>query len=422
MKTRESDYKLKFTLKQHTPIIHFQPNQIGATLRISELKPKLDKFLLRKKAELLDCCRKGKQGKALNYDVVIDLVDKTKTIEKNTIDYKDLPYFGSIGGDTKKYLFNSGEITVEFFSYYSEVLDAIEDYFPEFIALTNFGTRQSKGFGSFSIDKIDIGSSLPKPYYQFTVKSDKWWKALEQIDLFYRMLRGGINHKYNDKNKDNNKNKLHDIFYGKSLLWLYATDPKRNWTWDKKAIKHKWFGSQTQKEMHDRNNPDIMTFAGNGEHMLRDLLGLSSEESWYTQGDIITKEVSKITRYRSPITFRPIKRKNMEGEEEFVVYFYADEIPYEILHNTFNVQSSRHPGEPLPLKPPSTFKLTGKEGYLDFVASFAEENKFSDHIEPKFHHDPPEGFPDDLKEKYKSRRNIYNKLSEVFNTLTKVES
>ena len=44
-----SNYKLKFTLKQHTPIIHFQHNQHGATLRASELKPKLDKFLMKKR-------------------------------------------------------------------------------------------------------------------------------------------------------------------------------------------------------------------------------------------------------------------------------------------------------------------------------------------------------------------------------------
>ena len=33
---------LKVTLKQHTPLIHFQHEQYGATLRASEVKPKLD--------------------------------------------------------------------------------------------------------------------------------------------------------------------------------------------------------------------------------------------------------------------------------------------------------------------------------------------------------------------------------------------
>ena len=39
-------YRLQVKLKQHTPLIHFQWNQKGATLRASELKPKLDKFIM----------------------------------------------------------------------------------------------------------------------------------------------------------------------------------------------------------------------------------------------------------------------------------------------------------------------------------------------------------------------------------------
>ena len=38
--------KLTVKLKQHTPLIHFQAEQDGATLRATELKPKLDKFLV----------------------------------------------------------------------------------------------------------------------------------------------------------------------------------------------------------------------------------------------------------------------------------------------------------------------------------------------------------------------------------------
>ena len=36
---------LKVTLKQHTPLIHFQHDQYGATLRASEVKPRFDKYL-----------------------------------------------------------------------------------------------------------------------------------------------------------------------------------------------------------------------------------------------------------------------------------------------------------------------------------------------------------------------------------------
>ena len=39
-------YSISFTLKQHTPLIHFQHNLPGATLRSTELKSALDKFLI----------------------------------------------------------------------------------------------------------------------------------------------------------------------------------------------------------------------------------------------------------------------------------------------------------------------------------------------------------------------------------------
>ena len=38
--------KLTVILRQHTPLIHFQHYQDNATLRASEVKPQLDRFLL----------------------------------------------------------------------------------------------------------------------------------------------------------------------------------------------------------------------------------------------------------------------------------------------------------------------------------------------------------------------------------------
>lgn len=44
-------HTLRVTLKQHTPLIHFQHDQDGATLRASEVKPKLDRYILTKLGE-----------------------------------------------------------------------------------------------------------------------------------------------------------------------------------------------------------------------------------------------------------------------------------------------------------------------------------------------------------------------------------
>ena len=40
--------KLEFKLNPQSPLIHFQPDEAGATVRATELKPKLDKFLIEK--------------------------------------------------------------------------------------------------------------------------------------------------------------------------------------------------------------------------------------------------------------------------------------------------------------------------------------------------------------------------------------
>ncbi len=81
-----------FTLKQHTPIIHFQPEQSGATLRATELKPKLDRFLIEKVDNLPIKTTKDGKRRYLDYKVKIEpnLSGSTK-IKKSSL------YFGNMG-------------------------------------------------------------------------------------------------------------------------------------------------------------------------------------------------------------------------------------------------------------------------------------------------------------------------------------
>ena len=44
----QSAFSLNYTLKAQSPMIHFQAQQQGATLRATEVKPKLDKFIIQK--------------------------------------------------------------------------------------------------------------------------------------------------------------------------------------------------------------------------------------------------------------------------------------------------------------------------------------------------------------------------------------
>lgn len=49
---------LNFTLRQHTPMLHFQASQEGATLRASDVKPRFDRWLIKEvwKDNFDKCC------------------------------------------------------------------------------------------------------------------------------------------------------------------------------------------------------------------------------------------------------------------------------------------------------------------------------------------------------------------------------
>ena len=101
-----SKFKVEFTLKQHTPIIHFQSDQVGATLRATELKPKFDRFLLENIKDLP--FKKTASGeKSLSYKIkIIAYNNNIETIEKiNPKNQKEIPdplFFGNMGNNIVK--------------------------------------------------------------------------------------------------------------------------------------------------------------------------------------------------------------------------------------------------------------------------------------------------------------------------------
>ena len=120
-----SNFKLEFKLKQHTPLIHFQHDQHGATLRATELKPKLDRFIMKKiggKDKIPDEWLIDKDKNALDYKVSIHAED----VELTSISKKDkLPmYFGDIGNDNnpKVKSYTKNHISVKFSSFIPSLL------------------------------------------------------------------------------------------------------------------------------------------------------------------------------------------------------------------------------------------------------------------------------------------------------------
>lgn len=209
-----SDYKLTFKLKQHTPIIHFQHDQFGATLRASELKSKLDKFLIEnsfggilnfgsykefligdtksieKELKIIDDDPRinekeiakteflKKQKLAFDYKISISAKDSRRFLlgfprkqdvkngTGNIIGFKLLwdnqfpNYFGNMKKEEetkepKEFVMSKELLNGEIIVFNDKLKKIISDRLVEFFFFNNFGTRQNKGYGSFGVVEID---------------------------------------------------------------------------------------------------------------------------------------------------------------------------------------------------------------------------------------------------------------------------
>ena len=390
-----SQYKIAFTLKQHTPLIHFQSDQSGATLRATELKPKLDRFLL-EHVEGLPFRENANGHKSLEYkiSIIANPADiKTERIEKvnnrNGKDINDPLFFGNLKPRSmsieefeerrKKFRIHNKNFKIIFFSFDSVLLEAIENNFEGFLANTNFGTRQSKGFGSFYLVDKENGrmkqfdsSLIPHKVYSFSSKKNTY---RDDIKLFYSFLRQGINYPKGIGICPETR------FYTKPAIFSYAKS--KGWTWEKKVIKQHYFPSKLEKDMVCRGDVDILTHSSEEKYLLRDIFGLSSSQEWMSYGKTITKEgisterinnknVVKVQRFKSPITFKPI----MNDEQNMTIYFWANDTVDNILNEPFKVKQNNHGDLRL---------LTPVDFDFDAFFEFALNIDLTTHIQQQFH-------------------------------------
>ncbi|WP_323589475.1 hypothetical protein [Aliarcobacter butzleri] len=372
-------FKVEFTLKQHTPIIHFQSDQVGATLRATELKPKFDRFLInyvfkndKKEYQkyLID-----KDKNALNYKVKIeqDISKREEIPEKGTL------FFGNMKPKDitvqewekkkKRFKTNNSLFKIEFLSFDVKMKEVIEKYFEAFLANTNFGTRQSKGYGSFYlIDKktkqiIPFNKALI-PYKVYSFKTNDWQY---DIGLLYQFLRQGIN-----------LPRSGNPFYTKPVIFAYAKS--KNWQWDKKTIKQVYFNNQLENQLEEHTPSDILEYASNQKYLLRDIFGLSSSQEWKSYDKTIEKiglkeeekngqKIVSIQRFKSPVIFKVV---------ENVVYFWANNTVDEVLGEEFNIKAGKG-NESLNLSFPKEFSFND---FFDFA--FKKLN-LSTHIDSNFH-------------------------------------
>ncbi len=366
--------KLEIKLKQHTPIIHFQHEQSGATLRASELKPKLDKYLIKyafennfdKYNKYLIGWEEGKTKEKYNnifsfdYKVIIkEPINKiSESIEKDKLDRNGRTqydrktnkpkkttfpcFFGNLGEDEiekkEKYFVFCESIIVEIFSFNEKLIQIIKRNIGSFFYGTNFGTRQSKGFGSFTVDSINNENYEIEPKYYlswFSVEItketfyDKQKELFSFIDMFYKTLRSGINEK-----RPNRDNVLKTVFYMKPVIFEYAR-VVLSAQWDKKTIKEEFYPTELNNQKSEPPLSDYpLTYNSKTKYLIKDLLGLSLLEDWKEPYKKKIKKISNesVERFQSPILIKPIK-----NDSGFIIYIYFNDIPIYYFNKSFEI-------------------------------------------------------------------------------------
>lgn len=285
---------LKVTLKQHTPLIHFQHDQYGATLRASEVKPKLDEYIiatefgnnfqkvksyLKRGANISDdkLEEKFENGfRALDYQLKIVADEEQKldvVLDTYTKEVKEKRSDGSIISVTKyltedypMLLSNMGgkedasklvnlvlhqSIKLDIILKNNQLYEIIHSVLPRFFANTNFGQRSSKGFGSFTVESFIEGGEEKKVTWKHSemypndtklmryevddYDFDELKKLFSTIDFYWKCLKSGINYTKRQVNRDGTVTRDRVNQYIKAYLYTYLQS--KGWTWEKRVVK-----------------------------------------------------------------------------------------------------------------------------------------------------------------------------------------
>ncbi len=357
-------------LIQHSPLLHFQWEQDGL-LRMTELRPKLNRFIVNE-LQVVDPDRydeykdiinqhfkpspnengylapyklwvTGKEDKKYFYNTVISQ-KKIQDIENNT----DLKAIGNVAyfADSQyieKIINNHtpnglpiklgimyNDICIHISSWYKKLNDLLLLSLEYIFVLENFGSRQSKAFGSFTVENmtenkfIEILKKRPTnlAIYQETSKLNDYNKTLEKINDDYQLLKSG-------------RSSRARLGYAKSILWEYFCE-KHNIRWEKRELK------VTLKN----NHPDIWGMINPGTHpvlectkdaiynhmYIRALLGLAENNEYLTNNhnDKVVINISDasndnvVNRFKSPIMFKIFKKQ---------IYMIGGQIPENLYLN-----------------------------------------------------------------------------------------
>lgn len=361
-----NDWQKEYKLVQHTPLIHFQHSEPHACLRATEVKPKLDRFLI-EQLEKDDRFGDGRwkkwfvgDGSQQSFDYMMRItpnseqVERTQSIERAIARAEHRPpnasfheihknYFGNMASgnniqDTiretfKESLFYKDGLTLTIRCFIPELLTFIDEHIRGFFMMHNFGTRQRKGFGSFTVDISTkpnepkgfdlVGKYCPNAYYcklDGNVNADTLLDAVWVISAF---LRSGFN-----RGEGN---------YVRGFVFRYFQREKNPLANDKAFVKQKVL----------RN---VYNEATRGEHLhpygnnvryryVRGLLGTNENSRFCraprgetredrTVHNIYIHSAEGVERFPSPLLFKPIGK---------FVFILPQKMPDEIFGSEFYI-------------------------------------------------------------------------------------
>lgn len=361
-----NDWQKEYKLVQHTPLIHFQHSEPHACLRATEVKPKLDRFLI-EQLEKDDRFGDGRwkkwfvgDGSQQSFDYMMRItpnseqVERTHSIERAIARAEHRPpnanlheihknYFGNMASgnsiqDTiretfKESLFYKDGLTLTIRCFIPELLTFIDEHIRGFFMMHNFGTRQRKGFGSFTVDISTepnapkgfdlVGKYCPNAYYcklDGNVNADALLDAVWVISAF---LRSGFN-----RGEGN---------YVRGFVFRYFQREKNPLANDKAFVK--------QNVLHNVYNE-----ATRGEHLhpygnnvryryVRGLLGTNENSRFCraprgetredrTVHNIYIHSAEGVERFPSPLLFKPIGK---------FVFILPQKMPDEIFGSEFYI-------------------------------------------------------------------------------------
>lgn len=349
--------RLEVILVAQSPMVHFQADEKGAVLRGSEVKPKLDKFLIKRAKEEGVKLPKGTflhtedpTRKALNYKVTIKAIGKKQIWERNLDNSKE---FGFIFGDrNKKLILQNAKLEILCMNTVLQKL--ISENIVKFFAVTNFGFRQDKGFGSFipkeyltgmKKDEVafvyDISGQLmntcksSKCYYiKFDEYSGGGAKSFEEYSQYFRQMKD-----FYDLLKSGRNDSRKNGGYSRSYIYQYMHD--KGIGNEKAWMKRKGIAPILVTN-HKINHPEMED--KHPARYVRALLGVGSHVDYINSKENKKNKVKiKITQDR---TNNKLEIQRMESPIIFkivanYVFICAKRIPQEIYNQNFTFETGK---------------------------------------------------------------------------------